>query len=244
MDGSEIPSALDHIKMLSRINRVNRTASEKILQAHADDLRILGTALNAIYQAATCHRKCWNTGHVLEMMGARIYNLACAAYSLISIGFYDEALNLTRSIGEIANLISLSTTDKVRFREWLESSKTDRIKRFSPARVRELLSKGGMVLMDAKWYGELCEDYTHITPKAAPNFHEELKRSIAGGIVQEAGIERALKQLTPIVGMVALLYCRYFQFDDLFGELTKWAEKSNRAKASGVEDPSKSQTQA
>jgi hypothetical protein len=188
MESAEIPSQLAHIAMLSRINARNRIVSEDVLNEHKGYLRLLGAALNAIYQAATCHRKCWNTGHVLEMMGARIYNLACAAYSLISIGFYDEALNLTRSIGEIANLIVLSTVDKELFGEWISSSKSERINRFGPGKIRQLLKeKDALVLMDGKWYSDLCEDYTHITAGVKPNFHDVLQRCICGGVIHEAG---------------------------------------------------------
>jgi hypothetical protein len=37
---------------------------------------VLGTSLSALYQVATCHRKCFGGGHVLESLSGRIYNLA------------------------------------------------------------------------------------------------------------------------------------------------------------------------
>jgi hypothetical protein len=211
--------------MLSARNRANRIASNQPLGKHLAELRLLGTALNAIYQAATCHRKSWATGHVLEMMGARIYNLAYAAYSLISIGFYDEAMNLTRSIGEIANLVSLSGHNKDQFYAWLKASKEERIRNFSPSRIRRMLGPDGLVLMDADWYSELCESYTHITPWASPNNHNDMNRVICRGMVQEAGIEKSLGQLTIAVGTVALMYCLYFEYDDLFNELIECGDK-------------------
>ncbi len=208
--------------MISRINRANRKASEPLLHNHIQDLKILGTALNAIYQAASCYRKCWGTGHVLEVIGARIYNLACAAYSLISIGYYDEALNLTRGIGEAANLVVLSTKDKAKFGEWLRSSKKERLSNFSPVRVRRMIGeKDAFLIMDDSVYGELSESYTHITPGMQPNRHNELRRVVAGGIVQEAGMKKAIEQLTYVVTMLAMLYCRYFELDDLLEELTR-----------------------
>ena len=96
---------------------------------------MIGTALSALYQAATCHRKCHGGSHVLEALAGRVYNLACSAYSLITQGFYDEALNLIRSIGEISNLISLSIVDKEAIAEWLSSDQKTRIKKFRPARL-------------------------------------------------------------------------------------------------------------
>ena len=66
-------------------------------------LAVLGTALAGLYTSATCHRGCRGGDHVIEALGARIYNLATGAYTLISVGLYDEALSLVRSIGEIGN---------------------------------------------------------------------------------------------------------------------------------------------
>jgi hypothetical protein len=216
-----IPIDIGHLQLLSQINRANRRESDELLKAHLDDLRLLGTALSAIYQAATCHRKCWATGHVLEIIGGRIYNLACAAYSLICIGFYDEALNLTRSIGEAANLVSLSTHNKDKFKEWVHSSKEIRLAKFSPAKIRKLIGNEDHILMDGDWYAELCEAVTHITPSVSPNFHADLNRAMCGGAPNETALAKSLGQLTLVVGLVALFYCRYFEFDDLFQALTE-----------------------
>jgi hypothetical protein len=216
-----IPNQLDHIAMISRINRRNRQESEPLLKKHEGELRLFGVALNAIYQAATCHRKCWGPPHVLEMIGARIYNLACAAYSLISIGYYDEAMNLTRGIGEAGNLVALSVKDKVKFNEWLQGSKQERLRNFSPVKVRTMIGASDpFLMMDDTQYGELSEAYTHITPRMAPNRHNEFQRMVAGGIVQEAGMAKALEQLVYLVGTIALFYCQYFKFDDLYHEIT------------------------
>lgn len=213
--------------MIAMINASNRATSIPILKEREKDLQVLGTSLTALYIAATCHRKCWGTGHVLEALGARIYNLACASYSLISVGFYDEALALVRSIGEIANLLSLSVTDKPAFTRWVNSTKGERIRDFSPAKVRTLVEKTGVVLMDQAWYSKLCESYTHITPGAKPNNFNEHNRNVCGGMIQEGGVEAALDQLTSIVSMVSLFYCRYFELDDYFELIVKDAKLEN-----------------
>ncbi len=220
---SEVPSGLAHLSMLSRINTENRQASENLLKNQNPDLRILGESMAALYLAATCHRKCWGGDHILEALAARIYNLACASYSLISVGFYDEALSLVRSIGEIANLLSLSVNDKPKFVDWIKSSKRERIREFSPARVRKLLEKSGLVLMDEKWYSELCESYTHVTPATKPNRFNEDDRNVCGGIVQEKGVQESIEQLTSLVSMVALFYCKYFELDDYFERIVQEA---------------------
>ena len=219
----EIPPGLSHIALISRINAANRKESDAFLRGQESDLRVLGSSLSALYLAATCQRKCWGGDHILEALAARIYNLASASYSLISVGYYDESLSLVRSIGEIANLLSLSVHDKPKFVEWIKSSKQERIAKFGPAKVRKLLAKSGNVLMDDQWYSDLCESYTHVTPFTRPNSFNEENRSIVGGIVQQKGIENSVEQLTNVVAMVALYYCRYFKLDDYFDRIIEEA---------------------
>jgi hypothetical protein len=147
----------------------------------------------------------------MEFMAGRVYNLTCAAYSLISIAYYDEALNLTRSIGEGANLVALFHLDEHAFGKSVKASRRERMKEFSPARVRtRLRAEGGVLLMD-----ELCETYTHPTPTTAPDQHNEMQRAICGGIVQEDGLRESLNALLSIAAAIVLYYTKLFQFDDL-----------------------------
>ena len=218
----EVPTGLAHIDMIARFNQCNRVLTQSLLQAHRDDLDLLGRALHVLYLAATCHRKCWGGGHVMEFMAGRVYNLACGAYSLICIAYYDEALNLTRSIGEAANLVALFHMDEHAFGKWVNATKRERIRDFGPAKVRtRLKSEGGVLLMDDDQYAELCETYTHPTPGAAPNQHNDMQRAICGGIVQGEGLRDSLNALVGMVAAIALFYAKLFRFDDLFEDLTQ-----------------------
>ena len=223
----EIPPGIKHITILSRINSKNRRESESLLRKQEKDLRVLGNSLSALYAAATCCRKCWGGDHLLEGLAARVYNLACASYSLISIGYYDEALCLVRSIGEIANLLSLSVCDKQQFVEWLKSSKQDRIRKFSPVKFRKLLEQSGLTLMDQEWYEKLCESYVHVAPHAKINNFNENDRNLCGGFIQRNGIESCIDQLTTIVAMISLFYCQYFEFNDYFDLIVNEVEIEN-----------------
>jgi hypothetical protein len=218
----EVPTGLAHIDMIARFNQRNRALAQSLLQEHRDDLGLLGRALHVLYLAATCHRKCWGGGHVMEFMAGRVYNLGCAAYSLICIAYYDEALNLTRSIGEAANLVALFHIDEHAFGKWVRASKRERIREFGPAKVRaRLKTEGGVLLMDDDQYAELCEAYTHPTPGTAPNQHNDMQRAICGGIVQEEGLRESLNALVGMVVAIALFYAKLFEFDDLFEDLTQ-----------------------
>lgn len=222
----EVPTGLAHIDMLARSNQRNRELAQGLLQEHRDSLELLGRALHVLYLAATCHRKCWGGGHVMEFMAGRVYNLACAAYSLICIAYYDEALNLTRSIGEAANLVALFHMDEHAFGNWVKATKRERIAQFGPAKVRRRLkAEGGALLMDDDHYAELCETYTHPTPGTAPNQHNDMKRAIAGGILQEEGLRESLNALAEMVAAIALYYAKLFGFDDLFEDLASRFER-------------------
>lgn len=215
--------------MLSMFNQRNRGLTQELLQSHRDKLSLLGDSLHVLYLAATCHRKCWGGGHQMEYMAGRVYNNACAAYSLICIGYYDEALNLVRSLGETANLIALFHMDSTAFPRWAKASKRERIENFGPAKVRKRLKDepGGVLLMDDAQYAELCENFTHPTPGVAPNSHNELERAICGGIVQEKGLSDCLGELASMVGSISLYYAKLFGFEDLFEELaTSYANDS------------------
>ena len=200
------------------------------LRKHSSDLSLVGVCLSILYQAATCHRKCHGGNHVLESLCGRTYNLAAAALELTFSGYYDEALNLTRSIGEISNLVSLSVVDKDALKDWLTLDTKARIRKFSPAAVRGMLEAkpDGKELMyaDKDWYSHFCESYTHATPETRPNAHGSTAQ--VGGLYKDRGMGIALCELTTVLAFVAIIVCRYFQFDDLSLELKEHLDSVRR----------------
>jgi hypothetical protein len=183
---------------------------------------MIGTAMSALYQAATCHRKCHAGPHVFEALCGRMYNLAVGAYVLALRGLYDEALNLIRRIGEASNLIALSVVDKKALAEWLTSDKKTRLQKFSPSKIRRALERQepSLLLANDDWYGRFCETYTHVTPKTKPNMHNASGRAYAGGVYQPEGLKNTLGELATVLGAVSLIVCQYFKFSDLFEEIS------------------------
>jgi hypothetical protein len=213
-----VPDDISHLALIWSEGGKSYKEAFRVSAKHVDDSRILGTALCAMYQAATCHRECHGGGHMLERLVGRAYNLCCASYNLILLGFYDEALSLVRSVTEVNNLIALSVFDKEAIAEWLAADKKTRLKKYSPAKVRSLLKQHtNEDLGHSDWYTDLCETYVHVTPKTMPNMHAG--RSQVGGRFQEQGIKKALDELSTAAALVAMLVCKYFQYDDLFVEL-------------------------
>jgi hypothetical protein len=73
-------------------------------------------------------------------------------------------------------------------------------------------------LGNSDWYSDPCEKYVHPTPNTGPNMHGE--NVAVGGIHQENGLKTAVSQLVTASVELALVVCRYFLYDDLFGEIT------------------------
>jgi hypothetical protein len=218
-----IPTGLDHIDMLEMLAAKTHRESTDVLKEQPTELKMIGTALSALYQAATCHRKCYGGPHILEALSGRTYNLGVSAYILIVRGFYDEALNLVRSIGEISNLITLSVVDKDGIKEWLESDKEARLKNFMPGHIRKRIKRQGhnsLMLADDDWYSRFCETYTHVTPETKPNMHNDAGLPYVGGVYQADGLRNSLGELATALGVVALMVSKYVGLEDLLEELS------------------------
>jgi hypothetical protein len=214
-----VPSHLDHLIMMHRNGYATQLQSWKEAESETKEAELFGVCMCALYQASTCHRKCHGGGHLLESLVGRAYNLCAAAYSLILTGYYDEALSLVRSVIEIYNLVLLSVVNKNAIREWIESDKRTRLKKFGPAKVREMLKSTIVGELDnSDWYSDLCEKYVHPTPNTRPNMHGE--NVVVGGIYQKDGLNTALTQLATVSSELALPICKYFQYDDLFEQIT------------------------
>jgi len=222
-----IPIGVEHLLMLERASVSTNAKSAGGACNNQADLAMIGTAMSALYQAATCHRSCHGSGHVLEAICGRAYNLGAASYILINCGCYDEALNLVRSLGEASNLIGLSIVDKGWLREWLTSdARTRRTSRkFQMKGIRDELSKKAPALLvaDDDWYSRFCESYTHVTPHTQPNVHNALGQRFVGTCYQPEGYAKALGELATLLGGVAMMVCKYFKFQDLFDELQRHA---------------------
>jgi hypothetical protein len=187
--------------------------------AHAEErlpwMEIIGMCLNALYQAATCHRKCRGGGHVLERLCGRAYNMACAAYQLTSLGLYDEALTQVRGLGELTNLVALTALDPKAAQEWINADRGKRITDFGPSAVRKRVKKISPrhLCMDDKWYIELSEGYVHITPQTQPNFHGDI--AFVGMRYEQKGCKEAIVSLMRILTHLCVFVCPYFELSDL-----------------------------
>ncbi len=183
------------------------------------DFVVLGTALSALYQLGTCHGHCRGGDHILESLAGRTNNLGSAAFLLTMNGYYDEALGLIRSIGEIANLLLLFAENPAKYGEWVQATKKARIKNFGPSAVQKLMKDKSLTPMDGTWYSELCEKAVHVTPDTIPNLHNSAGQKYVGGIEQPEGFRKCVEQLTEISASVAMISSRMIGRDDLMQRL-------------------------
>ena len=160
--------------------------------------------LGHLYQFSCCRWGCHGKEHVFEYLGGRKVSHALASSRLISTGYYDEAISLVRSIGEIANLLNLFHADNETIRRWLDADKNLRRTEFSPVAVRKKLEKlDWMIPFDKEHYARLCEAVVHPTPTTMPNAYESQLRPVLGAYFQKEGFVQSSWELFWAIPLVA-----------------------------------------
>jgi hypothetical protein len=162
--------------------------------------------------------------HAIWYLLARTSSFGRAAIRLAKMGFYDEALILVRSVGEIANLFALFIEVPGAVDEWRNSDRIYRLKHFSPAQVRKRISAvGGTIVMDESKYASLCEISTHPVPNLRPQRFNHAGKSMTGGIIfQGAGFLVALNELAMPASLLLAFAARVCKVPrEPFDEITK-----------------------
>jgi hypothetical protein len=145
---------------------------------------------------SSCYWCCLGGDHRLEYLAGRLVGSARASMGLLRRGFYDESLNLTRSLGEIANLLFLFAQDRSAYERWVALDETLRRREFSPVRVRLAIeAKGLPIPIDEQRYSSLSEVATHVSPLTRPNAHSPDQRPSSGGYFNLASSMAALNEL-------------------------------------------------
>lgn len=187
-------------------------------------LSVLGDSMSTLFQVGTCHKGCRNGDHILESLAGRVYNISSSALILILEGFYDESLNLVRSAAEICNLTTLFLICPDSYKEWVSADRKNRIKNFSPAKIRVKIEKNkfpvGAIISQSN-YQELCELTTHPTPNTVPNMHNNKNKGHIGGFQQDNGISYSCQKLTFVILSNAIVFSKIIGKEKLFEELIK-----------------------
>ena len=159
-------------------------------------LEQLGTVLSLLDRMASCWWVCREDDHLIEYLCGRLASTGRAALRLTRLGFYDEALVLCRSIGEITNLLHLFEQDRRTFEEWKTSSREDRLREFSPVKIRlRLQGLQASPAISQERYKLLSERAAHVNPATKPQSHNILGLPMAGATLQEEGLLVCLNEL-------------------------------------------------
>lgn len=162
-----------------------------------------------VYKVSTCGYGCKGGPHVIEYITGRGYNLGISALKLIRIGFYDEALSLIRSISEIVNLFALFAIRPDSLSEWYGMTEKERIREFSPFKVRQKLEETELPLPVSKeYYSKLCEVGVHVNPYTKPQGKNHIDRALVGGIVLKEQAIAVLNDLANNVCWLAIMSLR------------------------------------
>ena len=207
-DGRTVPLGSDFLKLVyDQEDQCEADTDEWLAKAGVKAprcLAALGTVLSLLDRLASCWWGCLGGDHLLEYLIGRAVSNARAALKLLRSGFYDEALALTRSIGENANILSLFAHSTEAYERWGSVGGKERRQEFSPVKVRLKLEElGAIVPMDEENYSKLCEAFAHVNPHTKPQAHNILAMPVLGGFFQEAGVLVTLNELASIMVSIA-----------------------------------------
>lgn len=192
-------------------------------------LKQIGTVLSLMDRMASCWWGCPNGDHRIEHLCGRAASSGRATLRLIRFGSYDEALVLSRSLGEIANLMQLFFCDDQALNEWKSASPEEARKKFSPVEVRvrlEHLAQSPCIKKDR--YRLLSERSAHVHPGTIPQRYNILGIPVAGAMPQDAGILVCLNELALPLCIIATCGASKLELER---ETTRYIISSARALA-------------
>jgi hypothetical protein len=212
-------SGINFIRLIDIAQQDTRNKSEALNEFKSERERV-GIYLKALYDISTCAFGCHKGDHTMEYLSGRAFNLAYSAYDLCRAGFYDEAFNQIRSLGELTNILALRIYDNTSFEVWLRATDKERLDRFKPVQIRILIERAnGIIVVDKDVYAELCKLATHITPKTVPNLHSDDQRPRVGGGFQEKGFNKALEKISELLFFSATTFAKFTGHDELFEQI-------------------------
>lgn len=218
-DGKPVPEGIEFLSLIwDQENRCEAETDKRIPkmgEKAPQCLDNLAAVMSLLDRATSCWWGCHGEDHTIEYLAGRVYSSARASLRLLHFGFYDESLSITRSIGEIANLLFVFFNDANTLAEWKAADRKTRLAKFSPFKVRTVLARLRVPLpMDEDRYSKLCEIATHPTPETKPQAHNIRSRSVLGGVFQEVGALISLNELAAAVALATYASGRLFALDE------------------------------
>jgi hypothetical protein len=199
-DDSRVPEGIAFLELVAARERECRettlTERQNMGEKAPKCLSAIGTVLSLLDRTASCWWGCDQGSHLLEYLIGRSVASAMAALHAAQSGYYDEALNQVRSLGEIANLLALFAVERNSLVDWTTASKKERLSKFGPSAVRKRLTQiSAPMPVSAERYAALCEIVTHPTPDTRPQSYNPLGMPSVGQTFQPAGYLVTLNEI-------------------------------------------------
>ena len=158
---------------------------------------VLGMTLALLDCASSCHWGCHTSDHKLEYLIGRVANSGYSALNLAVRGYYDQSLSLARTIGEIANLLSLFQLDNNSLENWKIATEKIRKSEYSAFKVRMKIEElDGVTPIDQNRYGLLSIYSIHASPDTLPQAHNAHGQPITFPKYQPAGFITCLNEIS------------------------------------------------
>ena len=211
LTGSQTNTLLDGAAFLDAVQRAEAACSVASL-AEIPKLGIstpasfesLGDVLSLLYAEAACFHGCAGGDHFWQRLTARIVSCSLASLRLALSGYYDESLTLTRSVGEIANLLFLFAAKPELVKSWQSGDDKYRKKNFGPVKVRIALEELGFSPpVDESRYSLLCEVGVHVAPSVSPQTFNGHSRSTLGAVFKDGELMVTINELSIVVAEAA-----------------------------------------
>lgn len=199
-----LPGGADFFEVVSKVETACVTASLKEIPELGINIPAcyasLGDVLSMLYAEAACSFGCAGGDHFWQKLTARIVGHSLASLRLAMSGYYDESLSLTRSVGEIANLLFLFAAKPELVKCWQSSDDKRRKKHFGPVKVRLAIEElGHRPPIDESRYSLLCEVGVHLAPSVSPQAFNEHGRPSLGATLRGSELMVTLNELSMVV---------------------------------------------
>jgi hypothetical protein len=187
-----------------RCARVTRRLMPKLGKKLPDCYERLGMTLALLDCAACCYWGCAQGDHRLEFLLGGGTNTAYAALDLARRGYYDQALSLARTLGELSNLLGLFVLDGPRLERWKTVGERARTREFSAVKVRLALADLNVpVPTDEDRYRQLSGYSIHATPDRLPQAHNPHGQPLTFSVFQESGLFMSINEIARSVAFIA-----------------------------------------
>lgn len=130
-----------------------------------DHLDLLQESTKLLYEIIMTYKHKNDDELSLLSIGIRLFNDIMSSFKLMIAGYYQISFSIQRDLLETGFLLDYFRTDKSLISEWRTCTREERLKKFSPKKVRDKLDKrdGFKIKKREKFYQLLCEYASHPT---------------------------------------------------------------------------------